>query len=763
MTTSHLSTRRHRLVLTVTALVSAAGVALVVPPVGAAPALDAATACSWMDQGKSPEVRADELVSAMTLDDKIQLVTGIGLFNPKSPNKGASGVIVGIPRLCVPNIVLNDSSGGIGFQQKGTTAFPQGMTQGSTWNPDLMRTYGEVLADEAIAKGVNVVLGPGLNMTRNPLSGRNLEYAGEDPFLTGEMGAGLIEGIQSRPVMANAKHFLLNEQEFDRMTNSSEVTERTVREIYLPPFERAVDAGVGSVMCSYNRVASVYACENESLIQDLLKDELGFDGFVLSDWGATHSTAPSANAGLDMEMSGEGYFGFAQAQPAKFGGALKAAVQAGSVPQARLDDMIRRIAKPMFRLGLFEHPPVPGETAASVVSTTPASLATARRIAEEGSVLLKNSGNLLPLAPTAKKIAVVGLPASPLGAQLASQGFGSNHVPVFGLHPGVKAPFNAIRDRAAVNGTKVVYDTGAVPLLSALNAKFADVAVVFVNNAETEANDRADLQPRQAVCNPFFAVLMIPNISTCLPIPVDQDALVAAVAKANPNTIVVLQNGGPLEMPWLGSVRSVVENWYPGQVDGDAVASLLFGDTNFSGKLPVTFPRKLADGPLRTKAQYPGVTGPEGYTRSTYSENLLIGYRWYDEMGIEPLFPFGFGLSYTSFAFSDLVVTPTGTGASVAVTVTNTGQRAGGEVAQVYLEFPETAGEPPLQLKGFEKVALEPGESRTVTVDLDERAFSIWAASGWTVTPGCYRVHVGGSSVDLPLTAGLGRAGGICG
>ena len=460
-----------------------ASAAVVVAPLAQA---DSPTpACSWMDSAKAPEVRAGELLAAMTLDDKIRMVTGIGLFNPKSPNVGASGVIVGNPALCVPNVVLNDSSGGIGFRQKGTTAFPQGITQGSTWNRDLIETYGGVLADEAVRKGVNVILGPGMNMTRNPLYGRNLEYTGEDPYLTGQLGAGLVKGIQSRPVIADAKHFLLNEQEIDRMTSSSEVDERTMREIYLPPFEAAVEAGVGSVMCSYNRIASVYACENPGLLNELLKDELGFDGFVVSDWGATHSTAPAANAGLDMEMSGEGYFGIPQAQPAHFGGALKTAVLTGTVPQSRLDDMVRRIVTPMFREGLFEHPPLPGPVADAAVSTTAASLATARQVAEEGSVLLKNAGGLLPLTAATKKVAVIGLPASPLGAQLSSQGFGSNHVPVFGLHQGVKAPFIALRDRALANNTKVVYDTGAVPLLSAVTAKSADVAIVFVNSAES--------------------------------------------------------------------------------------------------------------------------------------------------------------------------------------------------------------------------------------------------------------------------------------
>ncbi|MBW8487346.1 beta-glucosidase [Actinomadura parmotrematis] len=742
------------------ALAAAAAAATVTVPAPQAAA--SAARCPWTSGG-TPESRARRLVAAMTLDDEIRMVTGIGLYNPASPNRGASGVIPGNPALCVPDLVLNDSSGGIGFQQKGTTAFPQGIAQGATWDPALIRAYGGVLADEAMRKGVNVVLGPGMNMARNPRSGRNLEYAGEDPYLTGRMAAGLVRGIQSRPVIATAKHFLLNEQEYDRNTSSSEVDERTLREIYLPPFQDALDAGAGSVMCSYNRVASVHACENKPLLHDLLKDELGFDGFVMSDWGATHSTAPSANAGLDMEMAGDGYFGVSQLQPAAWGAKLKAAVTAGTVPRSRLDDMVRRIATPMFRLGLFEHPPVPGSVADARTATTPASLAMAGRIAREGSVLLKNSGGLLPLAPSARRIAVIGLPASRTGARLASQGFGSNHVPTFGLQPGVTAPLDALRDRAARGGAKVVYDGGALPALAAARARDADVAIVFVHNAETEGNDRADLKPHQAVCNPFLAAVPVPNFSQCLRIPGDQDALVSAVAKANPNTVVVLQNGGPLEMPWLGSVRSVVENWYPGQVDGDAIAALLFGDADFSGKLPVTFPRKLADGPLRTKAQYPGVTDAAGVPHSTYSEKLLIGYRWYQARNIQPLFPFGYGLSYTRFAHSDLRVTPAaGGGATVTAKVTNTGRRTGADVTQVYLRFPASTGEPPLQLKGFDRTTLEPGQTATVTVRLDARAFAVWKNGAWTTAPGCYRVHVGDSSANLPLTAPLARAGGTC-
>jgi beta-glucosidase len=277
-------------------------------------------------------------------------------------------------------------------------------------------------------------------------------------------------------------------------------------------------------------------------------------------------------------------------------------------------------------------------------------------------------------------------------------------------------------------------------------------------------NDRRDLRPRQAVCNPFLSFTQIPNFPVCIPLPTNQDALVKAVAKANPNTVVVLQNGGPLEMPWLAAVPSVVESWYPGEVDGAAIAGLLFGDVNFSGKLPVTFPQRLADGPIRTVAQYPGVRDAAGIPHSTYSEGLLIGYRWYDEQGIEPLFPFGHGLSYTSFGYSGLEVEPHADGATVRAQLTNTGDRPGAEVAQLYLTFPDEAGEPPLQLKAFDKVEIDPGETRTVTFELDDRSFSVWdaAADEWRVVPGCYGVRVGGSSRDLPLVGSLGRAGGTC-
>lgn len=748
----------------IVAVVVLSGMGLVVPSYASNGAAEASARCPWMNTKLSPAARVSLLLPAMTLDDKIQMVTGIGYFDPSSPNKGASGVIRGNPRLCIPDLVLNDSTAGIGFQQQRTTAFPQGITQASTWDVGLARTLGGVLADEAIRKGVNVILGPGLNMARNPLSGRGFEYAGEDPHLTGQMSAATIKGIQSRPVLATAKHYLLNEQEIDRNTNSSEVDERTVQEIYMPPFEDAVDAGVASVMCAYNRIASVYACENRTYLRKLLKRQLGFDGFVVSDWGATHSTGPAARAGLDMEMPGEGIFGFPEFSPAKWGPSLKAAVLAGKVPMSRLNDMVTRIARPMFTFGLFDHPPLHGRDADGANATDETSLAVATTVAQDGSVLLKNRRRLLPLTRPNQTIAVIGTPATKPGAQLASQGFGSHHVPVFSLDPDVVAPLGAITDRAARNGSTVVFNDGLVPSVAAHTAKSADVAIVFVTDANTELNDRRDLTPRQAVCNPFLSFTQIPNFPVCLPVPTEQDKLVAEVARANPNTVVVLQNGGPLEMPWLGSVRSVVENWYPGEVDGHAIAGLLFGDRNFSGKLPITFPRKLEDGPLRSTSQYPGVKGRDGIPRSTYSEGLLIGYRWYDATKTKPLFPFGFGLSYTRFAYSNLDIRRSRTGATVRATVTNVGRRAGAEIAQLYVGFPPGAGEPPRQLKAFVKTTLRPGQSRRVRFNLTRRDFSVWNtdAHRWRQHPGCYRIRVGRSSADLPLTGTLSRGGRSC-
>jgi beta-glucosidase len=395
----------------------------------------------------------------------------------------------------------------------------------------------------------------------------------------------------------------------------------------------------------------------------------------------------------------------------------------------------------MFADGLFDHPAAsePGGFAAAV--NTPAEAALARTIAEQGTVLLKNKDGLLPLDGQGKKIALIGQAAGAAGAEQAYGGGGSSHVPMAGAVP-VVSPQQGITRRGAANGDTVVYADGTSVADAVAAAKAADVAIVYANDAEAEGTDRTNLGLNYGTC----------GLVACAQFPVSQDQLIGAVAEANPNTIVVLNTGGPVRMPWLGQVKSVVEAWYPGQEDGNAAASVLFGDVNPSGKLPETFPVSENDLPTQTAAQYPGVNG-----HATYSEGLQVGYRWYDSQSIAPLFPFGHGLSYTTFGYSGLRVGRTASGAAVTMTVTNTGTRAGAEVAQVYVAAPATAGEPPKQLKGYRKVFLKPGQAATVTVPLDSRAFAQWdtAKHTWLITPGTYQVLVGSSSRDIRMQSSL--------
>jgi beta-glucosidase len=531
----------------------------------------------------------------------------------------------------------------------------------------------------------------------------------------------------------------------NRTTDSSDASERTMQEIDLPAFQAAVRAGVGSVMCSYNRINSVYACQDQYLLRDVLDGQFGFPGFVMSDWGANHSTVAAANSGMDMEMPGG-----VSNTPEYYGPALQTAVQSGQVSMATLNDMVRRILYTMFRLGLFDHVPAEGAQAAAAPASNADSLAMARAVAEEGTVLLKNAGGVLPLggAP-GKRIAVIGPAAGPQGATLAEQGYGSGHVPEFSYQPGVVSPLQSITARASQAGDVVSYADGTATADAVAAASAADVAVVFVSDAEIEGADRPDLDAHSGTCS--FVDFASPT--SCSYSPLDQNALVSAVAAANPHTIVVIQSGGPVAMPWAGQVQGILENWFPGQVDGDAIAPVLFGDADPSGKLPVTFPVKLSDDPLQSAAQYPGVTqaGDSVGPHSSYSEGLLVGYRWYDAKNITPLFPFGYGLSYTTFRYSGIAVTRTGSGASVSVTVTNTGTRAGAAVPEVYVGDPAPVGEPPKQLKGFRRVELSAGQSAKVTIPLDAMAFAHWdtVKHAWAVSAGTYQVMVGSSSRDI--------------
>jgi beta-glucosidase len=703
----------------------------------AVPAAHAATAqCPWMDATQSPDQRAGELVGAMTLDQKLSML------HSAEPDMlayyGTAGHVAAIPGLCVPDLVLNDAGAGVGDGQVNATAFPAGIAQAASWDPNVQQQFGAGLGWEAWHKGINVMLAPGVNIDRVPMNGRNFEYASEDPYLAGQTGAAVIRGIQSQNVIATVKHLAANNQETNRMTVSADVDERTLHEIYLPAFETAVKQGkAGAVMCSYNQLNSVYACENPALLTDVLKKEFGFSGFVMSDWGATHSTVAAANAGLDMEMAGSNNGQY-------FGDALKTAVINGQVSMARLNDMVTRIVRSAFADGLFDHPAAAEPDGFAAVVNTPAEATLARTIAEQGTVLLKNKDGLLPLDGQGKKIALIGQAAGAAGAEQAYGGGGSSHVPLAGAVP-VVSPQQGITQRGAANGDTVVYADGTSVADAVAAAKAADVAIVYANDSEAEGTDRTNLGLNYGTC----------SLVACAQFPVSQDQLIGAVAEANPNTIVVLNTGGPVRMPWLGQVKSVVEAWYPGQEDGNAAAAVLFGDVNPSGKLPETFPVSENDLPTQTTAQYPGVNG-----HASYSEGLRVGYRWYDSQNIAPLFPFGHGLSYTTFSYSGLRVSRTASGASVTLTITNTGTRAGAEVAQVYLAAPAAAGEPPKQLKAYQKVFLNPGQARSVTVPVDSRAFAQWDTTKhtWLITPGTYQVLVGSSSRDIRAQSSLTMA-----
>ncbi len=703
-----------------------------------------APAHPWMNSKLSADERADLVIKAMTLDEKIQLVHGsMAMFGEKIPGAlGGDGFVPGITRLGIPD--LNLIGAGVGVTNLGkrangmATALPASLAETSTWDPQLAYEFGKVIGRETRDQGFNVSLGGGNDIMREPRNGRNFEYHGEDPLLAGKIIGQELKAIQDQGVIADIKHYAVNDQETDRTGVSSNIDKRSMRELDLLAFEIGIkDSGVGTVMCSYNRVNEVYACENDYLLNQVLKKDWGFPGWVMSDWGATHSTVKAALAGLDQEFFENKYFSLP----------LKQAVESGEVPLSRLDDMVHRILRTMFAFGVIDNPPVikPIDTNAGA--------AVAQRVAEQGSVLLKNSANQLPLNASAlHSIAVIGSHADvgvlSGGGSAQVEPFGGNAFVPKEIPPGPlgflavlvwdpSSPLTAIR--AKVPNAKVAYDPGTDFAAAAKLAKSSDVAVLFVHQ---HTHEDADL----------------PNLS----LPGNQDDLVNQVAAANPHTIVVLETGDPVLMPWLGSVNAVLESWYPGQRGGEAIANLLFGDVNPSGKLPISFPKSEADLPHLTIPTPPPSKEPPKqdampvpvFIDSNYTEGLKVGYRWYDAENKEPLFPFGFGLSYTTFSYSQLKVTP-GKPAQVSFSVTNTGSRAGAEVAQVYLGLPANSGEPPKRLVAWQKVQLDPGQSRTITLSIEPQSMSIFNVEkdSWEVSSGEYVVYAGGSSRNTPLTA----------
>jgi beta-glucosidase len=645
----------------------------------------------------------------MTQAQKITLLHGNGMTSPYVGN------LAPIPSLCIPALNLQDGPVGVGDGLGGVTQLPAAVAAAATWDTGLVQQYGAVAGNEFAGKGVNVALGPTLNITRDPRWGRAFETYSEDPYLTAQVATADIQGIQSQGVMAQAKHVAVYNQETNRNTpaDNALVDTRTLQEIYLPGFQAAVTKGAAaSVMCAYSTVNGNYACQNPYLLNTALYQQAGFGGFVTSDWGATHSTAASANAGMTMEMPGSTYFGTA----------LTLAVANGQVSQATLDTMVSRVLTQMFAFGLFDKTPT-GSTSATVTSA--AHQATARQVAEQGSVLLKNSG-VLPLTTATHSIAVIGTDG---GSGVRSAGGGSAGV----SSSGTISPLTGIQNRAGA-GVSVTYEAAqdAAGITRAVNlAKTSDVAIVFAANSTSEGSDLSNID-----------------------LPGQSNQLISSVAAANPHTVVVLHTGSAVTMPWANQVQAVVESWYPGQEAGSSLARLLFGDANFSGKLPVTFPSSLADVPAHTAAQWPGDS-----TGVHYSEGLDVGYRWYDANNITPLYPFGFGLSYTTFGFSGLQVgAPDANGnVTVSANVANTGTRAGADIAQLYLSAPASVGEPPKQLKGFVRADLAPGASQRVQFSLTARDLAHWDTSvgGWTVTPGSYQIMVGDSSRNLPLSGAV--------
>ena len=680
----------------------------------------------WCNTSLSPDERAGLLLGALTPDERIGLLGGDDLFGGAGAADQHTGTSNGVPRVDLPTMYLTD--GPVGIRQGSATAMPTPMALAATFDPQLATAYGGVIGNEARDKGNDVVFAPTVNIMRTPLGGRTFEAYGEDPFLVSRLTVGWIEGAQAQGVIANVKHYAANNQEGwagpvadlsapgqplgppgvqgNRFTENSEVDERTLREVYLPQFEAAVkEAHVGSIMCSYNKLNGQYACENEHLLHNVLNG-WGFKGFVIADYGAAHNTIASLNNGLDFEP----WPGIAYSPTA-----IKAALASGQASMDEVDEHVRNILRTLFAYGFFDRAAFRNDD--SQIDKQ-AHAQTAERIEESAITLLENRG-VLPLDPSrVRSIALIGKDADGF-----KTGGGSGNVTPFSY----TTPRQALEQR----GLKVSYDDGSDASRAAALAKSSDAAIVFASDYETEGTDRRCL------------TLECPDQNG------DQDALIEQVAAANPRTIVVLETGGPVLTPWRGKVGALVEAWYPGDQGGTAIARVLFGDADPGGRLPATFPQQEGDIPTAGDPEkYPGVA-----ENVKYKEGVLVGYRWYDANNITPAFPFGFGLSYTSFDYRNLSVKP----GSVSVDVKNVGTRTGSDVPQLYLGLPAPPGviEPPKMLKGFQPVTLAPGQTQRVTLPITQRALSYWntAAGDWRVAPGCVNVMVGHSSRDIALTS----------
>ncbi len=713
----------------------------------------------WMNTSLSPGVRADLLIKQMTLEQKIQLlhessaVYKRGGWQYVPAALGGDGYVPGIAPLGIPDLQLVGAGLGVTNSGRGykgrSTALPSSLAETASWDPKVAAEFGTVIGKETRDEGFNVSLGGGIDLARDPRGGRNFEYHGEDPILAGTIIASELRAIQAQHVVATIKHYALNDQEAGRtqwlssilhviqpsgrFLVSANLDVRSMRETDLLAFEIGIkESGVGAVMCAYNRVNGVYSCQNSYLLNDVLKKDWDFKGWVMSDWGATHSTVKAALSGLDQEFYASRYFSWR----------LKKAVNENLVPMSRIDNMDHRILRTLFAVGAIDHPPVvkPIDARADAL--------VAQHVEEQGIVLLKNTGNQLPLNPSSvHSIAVVGSHAD---VGVLSGGGSSQVDPVGGnavslpltstphiYAPKVWDPSSPLKAVQAMAPNAVVkYNVGTDFASAAKLAAASDIAIVFANQWSTEGAD-------------------LPNLD----LSGDENQLIEQVAAVNPHTIVVLETGDPVLMPWLDRVSAVLESWYPGQRGGEAIANILFGVVDPSGKLPITFPRSESQLP-RPRLPMPPPGG--GYFDINYFEGLKVGYKWYEANKIQPLFPFGYGLSYTNFSFSGLQITPTLTDGSQSIQVSfdlkNDGARDGAEVAQVYLGFPAVVGEPPKRLVGWAKLDLPPGKTRRVTVTIDPKSvahpLSFWnfSVDHWDIANGVYTVYVGDSSADIHLT-----------
>jgi beta-glucosidase len=788
---------------------------------GAGPGADAG--CPWVTSAAPVSQRVSSLMSRMTTGDKISLVEGHGDSNPYVFYTPA------LPSLCIPAVGLEDGPGGAADGLTGVTQLPAGVSLAATWDPALARRYGAVIGAEEAGKGASAALGPTVNIDRDPRWGRSFESLSEDPYLTGRLGVPEIDGIQSQGVEDQVKHYAVYNQETYRNTpaDNTVIGERALHEIYLPAFYQAVTAGhAASVMCAYSYVNGSPACGSPYLETTVLRDQWGYRGFVMSDYGAVHGTGDAA-AGTDQEQPESTYFG----------SPLRDKILRGAAPVSVLNTMVQRVLTSMFAYHLFGRARS-GSTSATVTTAAHRSVGTA--VAEAGTVLLKNSGGALPLTARSR-VAVIGPNAS---ADPVYGGGGSAYVvpsstvtPLAGIRaaaPGTAyaqgLPTDTELPAIPPGALSLPYPPGGTPsggtylttltapetgtyvlaitspchcyaptYLSVNGAKLIDdpstpPAHTYSAAVRLERGRRYSLTVSGQSSQLLWATpsALAPGIASAvaaaraartaivvagddteseaadrpgLNLPSAQDQLIEAVAAANPRTIVVVDAGAPVAMPWLHQVRAVIDAWYPGQASGTALASVLFGRTNPGGHLPVTFPAALSQVPAATPSRWPGngtgsgTAGDTGTGRVSYAEGTGVGYRWYDTRGEKPLFPFGYGLSYTSFRFSRLRVarlSVTGTrDEQVTAMVTNTGSRAGSDVAQLYTGDPASAGEPARQLTGFSRVILRPGQSARVSFTVTPAQLSWWntRVGGWTQTPGRYRVYVGDSSAlaNLPL------------